>query len=55
MKKILLLLGLLLLAASCATSTVGSRQSQSVIEPPVYYTGMDEPAVYGVFLYSEEQ
>jgi uncharacterized protein YcfL len=49
MKKILLLfLCLLLLAASCASSTVGSKQSQSAVEPLVYYTGNDEPAAFAV-------
>jgi hypothetical protein len=49
MKKILLLLlGLSLLATSCASSTVGSKQSQSAVEPPVYYTGNDEPAAFGI-------
>jgi hypothetical protein len=65
MKKILLSLGLLLLAISCTTSTVGSKQSQlppptpsergGVEQPPVYYDGNDEPVACGLFLYSEEQ
>jgi hypothetical protein len=56
MKKILLLLlGLSLLATSCASSTVGSTQSQSAVTPPVYYTGNDEVAPMGVFRYSEQE
>jgi hypothetical protein len=56
MKKILLLLlGLSLLAASCASSTVGSKQSQSAVTPLVYYTGNDEPAPVGVFRYAEQE
>jgi hypothetical protein len=52
MKKILFFLCLLLLAASCATSTVGSWQLQSAVEPPVYYNGNDEPsASSGVVVY----
>jgi hypothetical protein len=56
MKKILLLLlGWSLLAASCASSTVGSKQSQSAVAPLVYYTDNDEPTVVGVFRYSEQE
>jgi ABC-type oligopeptide transport system substrate-binding subunit len=55
MKKILLFLCLLLLATSCASSTVGSKQSQSAVKPTVYYTGNDEPAPVGVFRYAEQE
>jgi hypothetical protein len=56
MKKILLLLvGLSLLATSCASSIVGSKQSQSAVKPTVYYTGNDEPAPVGMFRYSDGQ
>jgi hypothetical protein len=49
MKKILLLLlGLSLLATSCASLTGGSKQSQSAVEPIVYYTGNDEPAAFAI-------
>jgi hypothetical protein len=46
MKKIsLLLLGLSLMATSCATISVSAKkQTANNIAPPVYYTGMDEPA-----------
>ena len=48
MKKILrLLLGLSLLATSCA-SIAGTQQSQSAVQPPVYYTGNDEPAAFAI-------
>ncbi|MDR2802457.1 MAG: hypothetical protein LBB31_04475 [Prevotellaceae bacterium] len=79
MKKMLLLLGVALMATSCATqkqtvltpdplssvgsqqgavgskNSVGSVQPAGDVAPPVYYDGNDEPAVPGVFLYSEEQ
>ena len=55
MKKILLFLCLLLLAASCASLTVGGRQSQLAVEPLVYYDGNDKPAAMGMFRYSDEQ
>jgi hypothetical protein len=76
-KIFFLLLGVLLIATSCATqknltpdpsSSVGSQQravgsknsAGSVqqaggVTPPVYYDGNDEPAVPGIYLYSEEQ
>jgi hypothetical protein len=55
MKKILLLLlGLSLLAASCASSTVGSKQSQSAVELPVYYNGNDEQAAFAVGGYQSQ-
>ena len=47
-----LLVGLLLLAASCATQ----KQTASRVEnAPVYYDGNDEPAAMGMFRYSDEQ
>ena len=53
MKKFLLLLaGLLLLAAGCATQKTTTSNVEGI---PVYYTGNDEPAAVGVFRYSEEQ
>jgi hypothetical protein len=58
MKKNLLFLCLLLLAAGCATQknfiSDPSPKARGVA-PPVYYDGNDEPAVPGIFLYSEEQ
>ena len=48
MKKILLFLCLLLLVAGCASLTVGSRQLQPAVEPPVYLTGNNEPAAFAV-------
>jgi hypothetical protein len=53
MKKIILFLCLLLLAASCATQKPKTSNAGCVV--PVYYNGNDEPAGCGVFLYSEEQ
>jgi hypothetical protein len=52
MKKILLFLCLLLLAASCATQKNLSPKAREVA--PVYYDGNDKPAAYGVFRYSDE-
>ncbi|MDR2359211.1 MAG: hypothetical protein LBD87_05370 [Prevotellaceae bacterium] len=53
MKKILLFLCLLLLAASCATR----KQTVSRVEnAPVYYTGNDKPAAFsGVVVYPNEK
>jgi uncharacterized protein YceK len=49
MKKILLFLCLLLLAASCATQKTATSHTESV---PVYYNGNDElSASSGVVLY----
>ena len=51
MKKILLVLCLLLLAASCATQ----KQTANKAVPYVYYTGDDAPAASsGVVTYSGE-
>ncbi|MDR3133431.1 MAG: hypothetical protein LBU42_05345 [Prevotellaceae bacterium] len=53
MKKMLLLLaGLLLLAAGCATQKTTISHAESI---PMYYTGNGEPAAVGVFRYSDEQ
>ena len=59
MKKILLLLlGLSLLAASCATQKssppASLRAERGAVQPLVYYTGNDAPAVMGAFRYSDE-
>jgi uncharacterized protein YceK len=51
MKKILLFLCLLLLAAGCATQ----KTTTSHVACPVYYNGNDQPAAYGAYLYSEKQ
>jgi hypothetical protein len=54
MKKILLFLCLLLLAASCATQkNLTTDPSPKVMEvTPVYYDGNDKPAAFsGVVLY----
>jgi hypothetical protein len=53
MKKILLLLCLALLAASCATQKPKTSKTECIV--PVYYNGNDEPVAGGLFLYSEEQ
>ena len=50
MKKILLFLCLLLLAAGCATQ---KRTVSHVENIPVYYTGQDAPAAMAVFRYAE--
>jgi uncharacterized lipoprotein YajG len=53
MKKMLLFLCLLLLAASCATQKTTTSHVESI---PVYYTGNGElPASSGIVLYSGEQ
>jgi hypothetical protein len=36
-------------------NSAGSVQQAGEVAPPVYYDGNDEPAVPGIFLYSEEQ
>jgi hypothetical protein len=47
-------LGGLLLATSCATvGTTTKTTTTSVASAPVYYTGNDEPAASGIFVYSE--
>ncbi|MDR0582469.1 MAG: hypothetical protein LBG31_05865 [Prevotellaceae bacterium] len=51
MKKILLFLCLLLLAASCATQ----KQTANNAVPYVYYTGDDAPAASAMFRYTDEQ
>jgi hypothetical protein len=49
MKKIFFLFAMIAgIATSCATSTESSKQSQSAVEPPVYYTGNNEPAASSV-------
>jgi hypothetical protein len=48
-KKFFLLATIAGIATSCATSTVSSLLSQSVVEPPVYLTGRDEPAASSNF------
>jgi hypothetical protein len=61
MKKILLLLlGLSLLAASCATQKSSPQTplqgERGAVQPAVYYTGNSEPAASsGVVFYSGEQ
>ena len=61
MKKIFsLLAGLLLLAAGCATQKSSPpaplQAERGAVQPPVYYTGNDEPAASsGVVTYSNEQ
>ena len=59
MKKILLFLCLLLLAAGCATqksSPPASLQAErGAVQPLVYYDGNDKPAAMGMFRYSDEQ
>ncbi|MDR3132829.1 MAG: hypothetical protein LBU42_02250 [Prevotellaceae bacterium] len=52
MKKVILLLaGLLLVAAGCATQKTTASNAENI---PVYYTGKDEPAAVGVFRYKEQ-
>jgi hypothetical protein len=46
---------LLLLATSCATvGTTSKTANTSMASAPVYYTGNDEPAASGRFVYAEE-
>jgi hypothetical protein len=48
-------LGGLLLATSCATVGATTKTANtSVSSAPVYYTGKDEPAASGVFMYAGE-
>ena len=53
MKKMLLLACLLLLATGCATQKTITSNMESVV--PIYYDGNNEPAICGLFLYSEKQ
>ena len=48
-KIFFLLTGLLLLAVGCATQ----KTITSNVVCPVYYNGNNEPAAFGIFLYSE--
>jgi hypothetical protein len=53
MKKIFgLLVCLSLLATGCATHKTTASHAVNI---PVYYTGNDEPAAAGVYLYPSEQ
>jgi hypothetical protein len=45
---------LMWLATSCATVAVTPQEVAACTEPPVYYTGNDEPAAYGLFLAPDE-
>jgi uncharacterized protein YceK len=55
MKKITLFILLLLLATSCATvGTTTKTATTNVASAPVYYTGKDEPAASGMFVYADE-
>jgi hypothetical protein len=52
MKKTMLLF--LLLATGCATTnhSTAVKQTANTDAPPVYYTGNDEPAGSGMFIYT---
>jgi hypothetical protein len=52
--KTITLFFLLWLATSCATVAVIPPETTACTEPPVYYTGNDEPAAYGLFLVTDE-
>jgi hypothetical protein len=55
MKKTSLFFLLLLLATSCATTGATKKTlTAEDVGTPVYYTGNDEPAVSGAFVYSGE-
>jgi hypothetical protein len=45
-------LGGLLLATSCATISTTNKTATGVATAPVYYTGNNEPAASGMFVYS---
>jgi hypothetical protein len=52
--KTITLFFLLWLAISCATVAVTPAEVTACTEPPVYYTGNDEPAAYGLFIVTDE-
>jgi hypothetical protein len=54
MKKTFLFLLLLLLATSCATVGTTNKTATGAATAPVYYTGKDEPAASGMFVYAGE-
>jgi uncharacterized protein YceK len=56
MKKTFSFLLLLLLATSCATvaTTTKTTTTSVVANAPVYYTGNDESAVSGMFVYANK-
>jgi hypothetical protein len=47
-------LGGLLLATSCATISTTNKTAAGAATAPVYYTGKDEPAASGIYIYSGE-
>jgi hypothetical protein len=54
MKKTFSFLLLLLLATSCATVNTTNKTAAGPATAPVYYTGNNEPAASGMFVYAEE-
>jgi hypothetical protein len=54
MKKLSLFFLLLLLATSCASIGTTNKTAAGAATAPVYYTGNDEPATSGMFVYSDE-
>jgi hypothetical protein len=54
MKKCFLSFLLLLLATSCATIGTTNKTATGTATAPVYYTGKDEPAASGAYVYSGE-
>jgi hypothetical protein len=54
MKKLSLFFLLLLLATSCATVGTTNKTATDAATAPVYYTGNEEPAASGVFVYAKE-
>jgi uncharacterized protein YceK len=54
MKKLTLFFLLLLLATGCATVGTTNKTATGTATAPVYYTGNDEPAASGVFVYADE-
>jgi hypothetical protein len=54
MEKKSLFVLLLLLATSCATIGTTNKTAAGVATAPVYYTGNDELAASGVFVYADE-
>jgi hypothetical protein len=54
MKKLTLFFLMSLLATSYATISTTNKTATGAATAPVYYTGNEEPAASGAFVYSEE-
>jgi hypothetical protein len=54
MKKLSLFFLMLLFATSCATISTTNKTAAGAATAPVYYTGHDEPAASGMFVYAGE-